>query len=155
MLNKISNLSRTNQVQFGNLVINKPWEEWNDDVAAAVLKSTSIRSIITKDAAEGRDTYISFNTDEQHGNISDPITFIMTLDVNKGREGELHFRSSTINTPVKKGSFSNSYNYEISGSRNPGQSIARQIREHDTETFSKEQAKEEIKQIAGGIDVRA
>lgn len=155
MLNKISNLSRTNQVQFGNLVINKPWEQWNDDVVGAVLQSTSIRSIICKDAKEGRDTYISFNTDEQHGNISDPITSIMTLDVNKGREEELRFRASTIRTPVKNGLFGRTYYYEISGSKNLGQSIARRIREHDTETFSKEQAKEEIKQIAGGIDVRA
>lgn len=153
MLNNINNSNRTNQVQFGALILNKPFEKWNEDVLVATLRSRVIRGIIAEDAKAGRDTFMAFKTTVKSAGKTDPITDIMSLDVNEGRQG-LHFESKTTRTPVRNGIFGK-YEYVISGAKNLGQAIADQIRSLDIQAFSRKKAIDEITEIAGGIVTEA
>lgn len=149
MINKIDNSQH--QVQFGALKINKPFKEWNNDVLTATLNSRVIRNIIAKDAKEGKDTFISFDTDKiENWNFT---TNSMLLNV-KGAGKDLIFKAKSITYYVKTGLFGTGERQALeTGSKNLGKDVADQIKSLDIETFSRKNAIEEIENLTGKIEV--
>lgn len=148
MLNKIDN--NRNNIQFGALKINKPLKEWNTDVLNAALNSRVIRNIIAKDAKDGKDTFLTLQSVNAGINKGTQMN-MMSLNV-KGAGKDLSFNAKTIIQYVKSGLFGKP-EQQISGSKNLGQDIAKQIKSLDEETFSTSKAIEEIENIAGKIEV--
>ena len=149
MITNVSN--NKNQVQFGALKLNKPFSEWNTDVLNATLNSRVIRSIIAKDAREGKDTFLTLQ--QVKAGVKDKEMNMMALNV-KGAGKDLLFKAQTFTEYIKSGLFGMGEIESVTtGSKNMGQDIAEQIKSLDVETFSRQRAIDEIKDIAGRIEV--
>lgn len=148
MLNKIDNSQH--QIQFGALKLNKPFNQWNSDVLTATLNSRVIRNIIAKDAKEGKDTFMTFQS-VNTGINNDKQMNIMSLNI-IGDGKDLLFKAKTSIEYIKSGLFGRREPI-VSGSKNLGRDIAEQIKSLDIETFSKQRAIKEIEDIAGKIEL--
>ena len=151
MLSGVNN--NRNQVQFGAVKINKPFEKWNEDVLNATLHSRFIRNIIAADAKNGKDTYLTHDLIKRtnKGTKSSVTVDEMILNI-KGAGKDLMFSAKALTKSFKAGLFGKD-EVKISGSHNLGQDIADQVKAFDNETFSRKQAIKEIKDLAGGIEV--
>lgn len=148
MLNKIDN--RQNNVAFGALKINQPFEKWNTDVLNATLNSRVIRNIIAKDAKDGKDTFLTFQ--QVNAGVGNKEMNMMSLNI-KGAGKDLLFKAATTIEHIKTGIFNRKTEKVITGSKNLGQDIAGQIKAMDIETFSRKRAIQELEDVAGKIDV--
>jgi len=148
MLNKIDN--NHNNIQFGALKLNAPFKEWNTDVLNATLNSRVIRTIIAKDAKEGKDTFLTFQ--QVNAGVKDKEMNMMSLNV-KGAGKDLLFKATTTIEHIKTGLFGRKTETIVSGSKNLGKDIADNIKSLDIETFSKQKAIQELEDIAGKIEV--
>mgnify|MGYP006916038752 CR=1 FL=1 len=143
MITNIQN--NRNNVQFTALKVTPAFDKWNEDVLSAVLQSKTIKNIIAKDAQNGQDTFMTFNksfTPTTHGG---------------NYEMGVHIKSPQ--DEIKLNSFTNE-RYDsalgrkiVTGAKNLGEDIVNQIRALDKENLSISKMIEDLKGIAGGIEI--
>lgn len=143
MITNIQN--NKNNVQFTALKVTPSLEKWNEDVLSAVLQSKTIKNIIAKDAQNGQDTFMSYSktfTPTTHGGVHE-----MGLKV-KGAQDKVEFSSAT--TERYDSALGRTI---ITGAKNLGQDIVRQIKSLDNENSSISKMIEELRAVAGKIEV--